>query len=83
MNPGPCSGRWDDKIKRREAEAAEARELLDAAKELRESIAKYQELLAHGVDEQDEEAKSSLALAVQIALGKIGVNIQKRWAGAP
>ena len=48
----------DDKIKRREAEAAvEARELLDAAKELRESIAKYQELLAHGVDEQGEEAR--------------------------
>jgi len=60
---------------RREAEAAEARELLSAAKELRESIAKYQELLAHGVDEQGEEAKkSSLASAVQIALGKIGAS---------
>lgn len=73
----PAPGRWDDKIKRREAEAA----LLDAAKELRESIAKYQELLAHGVDEQGEEAESSLASAVQIALRKIGVNIQKHWAG--
>ena len=46
------------------------RKLLGAAKELRESIAKYQELLAHGVDEQGNEAQSSLASVVQIALGK-------------
>ena len=53
----PAPGRWDDKIKRREAEAVEVRKLLGAAKELRESIAKYQELLAHGMDEQSEELK--------------------------